>query len=383
MKIALFTDSFIPGVGGTEKAVLGLADALKEQGEEVIVCCPKLKPYDDSVFNFPVLRTKSIRISSNDACAFPALSHKFKKQLKDFAPDIIHCQSISPMMKYALRYAKKHGIPLVTTVHTKFKTAWERSIHSKAIVNLLVKDLRKKLIKSDKVFTVSKDMVKELNSYGYKGDITVIRNGAMFDKITNLDELKQIAVQKYNLENVNHILLFVGHLVKFKNLQFTFDVLKLVKQQIPDFKILLVGHGLDDDYFKKYACEQGLKENAVFTGQITDKKLLSSLYSVGELFVFPSLFDNDPLTVVEAAVHHTPSITIKDTGSSERIDDNVSGFIEENDVSAFADRIVYLLKNKQLLKQAGDNAADMIPKEWSKTANEYLNEYRSVLKKTQ
>lgn len=380
MKIALVTDSFIPGVGGTEKAVLGLADALSEQGQDVIVCCPKLGKYDDSAFNFPVLRTKSIKVSSNDACALPDLSPKFKKQFNAFAPDIIHCQSISPMATYALKYAEKKHVPVITTVHTKFKLAWERSIKSKAIVNALVRDLCKKLHKSNKVFTVSKDMIAELNSYGYDGNITVIRNGSMLEKIDDLDKITKLASEKYHLQNEKNILLFVGHIVKFKNLQFALDALKLVKEQNQDFKLLLVGHGLDDAYFKKYAYEIGLSDNVIFTGQITDKALLSSLYGVSELFIFPSIFDNDPLTVVEAATHKTPAITIKDTGSSERIQDGVSGFIVENDVRKFADKITYLLNNKQLLKQAGENASNTIPKEWKQTAKEYIYEYENILK---
>ena len=64
------------------------------------------------------------------------------------------------------------------TVHTKFKTAWECSVQSKAIVRAMVKDLRKKLYKADKVCVVSHDMIAELNSYGYDGEATVIRNGA-------------------------------------------------------------------------------------------------------------------------------------------------------------------------------------------------------------
>ncbi len=380
MRIAIFTDSFLPGVGGTEKAVLGLANSLKDMGEEVVVCTPKYKKHDDSVFKFPVFRCGSMKLTQNDYYAFPSMSRKFKKALRQFNPQVIHCQSVSPMTAYAIKYAKKHDIPLVMTVHTKFKTAFSRSIKSKVIVNGLIKNLVKKLYKADKVFTVSNDMIPELNSYGFNNQITVIRNGAMFERITNLDEIKPLALKTYNLQDEKNILLYVGHIVKFKNLQFTLDALKIVKEEVPDFKMLFVGKGFDDEYFKKYAASLGLSENVLFTGQITDKELLSSLYSIGELFVFPSIFDNDPLTIVEAALHKVPAITIKGTGSSERITDNVSGFTMDNDLNVFANKIIYLLKNKKVLKEAGENAEKMIPKEWSKTAKEYLNEYKSLLK---
>ena len=102
---------------------------------------------------------------------------------------------------------------------------------------------------------------------------------------------------------------------------------------------------------------------------------------MGQLYLFPSIFDNDPLTVVEAALHKVPALTLKGTGSSERIEDGVSGFIIENDKVAYVNKILELINNKELSKQAGENAERLIPKEWSKTAKEYLAEYKKLLNK--
>src|SRR5574344_1775453 len=208
MRIAIFTDSFLPGVGGTEKAVLGLASALKNNGNEVLVACPKYKNYNDKDFNFPVARAKSIKLTDNDYLALPFISYNFKKQIESFKPELIHCQSISGMTSYALKYAKRYKIPVYITVHTKFKTAFERSIKLKFIVNLLIKDMMKKLNKCDKVFTVSKDMAEELKTYGYNKNSIVIKNGTTFTKQKNLDELKNLARDKYNLSDNEFKFLF-------------------------------------------------------------------------------------------------------------------------------------------------------------------------------
>ena len=380
MRIAIFTDSFLPGVGGTEKAVLGLANALSENNK-VVVCAPYYsRKYKDD-FGFQVLRANSIKITNNDYFAFPFTSHKFKKALNEFNPEIIHCQSVSPMARFAIHYAKKHNIPVVMTVHTKFKTAFERSIKSKVIVNALIKNLVKKLNKVKQVYTVSNDMIDELKSYGYCGEVKVIRNGATFNRIYNLEDVKKLAIKKYNLSEEENIFLYVGHIVKFKNLEFTINALKILKDRGINFKMLFVGHGFDDDYFKNLCKKLGLHDNVIFTGQITDKDLLSSLYGAGELFLFPSIFDNDPLTIVEAALHHVPAITIKNTGSSERITNNVSGFVVKNDVQEFANKIMEVISDKARLKQIGDKAEKTIPKDWSTTAEEYLTEYCKVLTK--
>ena len=380
MRIAIFTDSFLPGVGGTEKAVLGLANALAKNNE-VVVCAPYYsRKYKDD-FGFQVLRANSIKITNNDYFAFPFTSHKFKKALNEFNPEIIHCQSVSPMAKFAIHYAKKHNIPVVMTVHTKFKTAFERSIKSKVIVNSLIKNLVKKLNQVKQVYTVSNDMIDELKSYGYCGEVKVVRNGATFNRINNIEDVKKLAINKYNLSKEENIFLYVGHIVKFKNLEFTINALKILKDRGINFKMLFVGHGFDDDYFKNLCKKLGLHDKVIFTGQITDKDLLSSLYGAGELFLFPSIFDNDPLTIVEAALHHVPAITIKNTGSSERITNNVSGFVVENNVQDFANKIMEVISDKPHLKQIGDEAEKTIPKDWDTTAEEYLAEYCKALTK--
>lgn len=382
MNIAFFTDSFLPGVGGTEKAVLGLANALCESGNNVLVCCPKFGKFDDSVFKFKVARAKSIKITKNDCLAFPNITSSLKRSLDDFKPDVVHIQTVSPMASFGIKYAKKHSLPILTTVHTKFKTAFQHSIKIKFIVNILIKKLVKKLNNSNKVYTVSKDMVEELHSYGYGGGVTVIRNGAMFKRISNVETLKPLAINKFNLENEQNILLYVGHIVKFKNLEFTFNALTKVKQKIPNFKMLLVGSGADDNYFKNLAVKLGLDNNLIFTGVITNQELLSSVYSIADLYVFPSIFDNDPLTVVEASLHKVPAITIVNTGSSERIINEVSGFTTNLNEEEFANKIIELLNNKQKLKEVGINAEKQIPKEWSVTASEYLKEYETLIKQS-
>ena len=378
MNIAIFSDSFYPGVGGTERATFGLAEALAKKGHSVAVCCPSYYKKEPDNYIFSVFRAKSLKLTKNDFFAFPALSPKFKKLLKSFKPDVIHCQSVSPMTAYAIKYAKKHNIPVMGTVHTKFKTAFENSIKSKAIVNMLIKNLVSKLNKMDEVCVVCNDMVRELHEYGYKKDATVIRNGATFEN--NLNYNKELCFKEFNLKNEDNIFLYVGYIVKYKNLQFILDSLKIVKEKISNFKMVFVGGGLDLDYFKNIVNKSDLKDNIIFTGQITNKELLYSLYNSADLFLFPSIFDNDPLVVVEAASCHLPAVTLENTGASERILADISGYTTENNTKSYANKIIEILSDKEKLKEVGNNAFRMIPKTWAQTSEEYLNIYEKIRK---
>ncbi|MGN1213179.1 MAG: glycosyltransferase [Christensenellales bacterium] len=381
LKIAVFTDSFYPGVGGTEQATLGLANALKNMNNDVVVCCPKFKGYDDSKFAFDVLRTNSIKLTDNDYMALPSVSGSFKKQIKNFKPDIIHCQSVSGMTRYALKYGKKYKIPVLITVHTKFKTAFSKNVKSKFIVNCMIKDIAKKLKRANGVFSVSCDMKNEISDYGYKNEVIVVKNGSTYNKIEIVEDDLQKIRQKYNLTKSDNILIFVGLIVKYKNIQFSLDALKIVKEKFPDFKFVIVGYGPDFDYFKKYVEKINLTENVIFTNKIYDKTELAGLYKISDLLLFPSVFDNDSLVVVEAAANQTPTITLENTGTSERLTNDVSGFVVKNDLQTYADKILFLLKNKDILKTVGINAEKMLPKSWDDTAKEYYDKYLTVIAK--
>ena len=105
---------------------------------------------------------------------------------------------------------------------------------------------------------------------------------------------------------------------------------------------------------------------------------LKSLYYNADLFVFPSVFDNDPLVITEAAIFETPAITLAGTGSSERITNGQDGFTAK-DTEDFKLLLAQLCNKKELLKSVGKVAAQTIPKTWAQSAEEYLNIYQKML----
>ena len=124
----------------------------------------------------------------------------------------------------------------------------------------------------------------------------------------------------------------------------------------------------------------GLSENVVFHGRITDHKKLDAVYAANDLFLFPSVFDNDPLVVCEAGNMGTPSLVLKNTGASERITDGVNGFLSENDVNAYADKIISLSADKARLTEVGENAKNLFS-EWKENVKEYRKLYQRLINK--
>lgn len=114
-------------------------------------------------------------------------------------------------------------------------------------------------------------------------------------------------------------------------------------------------------------------------GSITERERLKLYYAAADLFLFPSLYDNAPLVVREAAALHTPSLLIKGSTSAEVIHDSVNGFLSDNSVTAYASRISQLLETPQLIAEAGEAASHSIARSWEDVVEEVYDRYVNLI----
>lgn len=368
MKIALFTDSFLPGVGGTENAVFNYANALSKE-HEVVVFAPKYSTdFCDTDKPFMIVRAKSIGVTKNDFFAMPYFTRQVKKTLNDFKPDVLHCHTVGQMTAYALKYGKKNNIPVVCTLHTKFRYCYEHDLKSKLLASILLKFVMRRIKKADKVTAVSFDMQKEAESYGVNNPISVVKNG--LNVVSDKVEKKE--------GNGIFTFLYVGMISEFKNLGFSLNALAKVKGQGKDFCFNVVGRGSDMKKFQKLTKELGLEDRVNFVGAIKDKNLLNTYYDNADLFLFPSIFDNDSLAILEAGSRGLPSLVIEGTGSSERMKNGVSGFTVKNDLNAYVEKILTLMQDRKSLMQVGKEAGNLYSS-WEDAVIKYLGIYEQAI----
>ncbi len=370
MKVAIFTDSFLPSIGGTENAVYRFAEQLSKEHEVLVLAPNGHKDFDDSSLPFKVARAKSIGVTKNDFWAHPNFSPKMKKILNDFKPDIVHSQTVGMMASFANKYAKKHNIPSINTIHTKFRYCYQDALKVPLFAEILLRFVMRRPKKADRVCTVSNSMIPELKSYGLKREVAVIKNGN--DQVATM-------VQK-SVNSGVFTLIFVGRIIDYKNLKFSLDSLKELKKVRSDFKFILVGRGPHVKKFTKYAKKIGLESNVEFTGAITDKAKLNEMYKNADLFFFTSIFDNDGLVVLEAANQGTPSLVLENTGASERITDGITGFTAGNSISAVVDKLNYLMDNREKVVEVG-KSANTISTSWKQTVDKYLEIYTEEINK--
>lgn len=115
----------------------------------------------------------------------------------------------------------------------------------------------------------------------------------------------------------------------------------------------------------------------MFTGVIKDVQTREAFYQIAKLFVFPSVCDNAPITILEAASQKTPTLCIEKTFSAEIIVDGKNGFLAPLDENIFADKIISAI-NSEELSQVGENAyKELLNKD---VYEKIVEQYKSLIK---
>ena len=294
---------------------------------------------------------------------------------------IVHAHSPFTSGRVAAQVAKSQGIPLVATFHSKFRDDYAKIIPSEFVVDQMLKVTMEFFDRADEVWVPQESVVDVIREYGYKGPVEVVENGS--DLVADYpDSYFADARKALGLAPDEFVCLFVGQHVWQKNVRFVIDGLEKVKDL--KFRMFFVGTGYAAEEMKQLVKEKGLEDRVTFTGMLTNRDQITRYYAAADLFLFPSLYDNAPLVVREAAALHTPSIMIDESTAATIIKDSENGFLVPNNLDAFAARLRELIGQPERVHKVGITASHSIVRSWEDVVDEVLDRYnRLIAKKTQ
>lgn len=378
--IGLFIDTFFPMIDGVAMVVDNYAKRLSKMAN-VVVFAPGYKKsgeFDDSKLSYKVVRCKSLRVPMMDySLPLPSFDSEFKKQLKDTNLDIIHIHSPFSIGKTGVNYAKKHNLPLISTMHSQYKQDFLRAVKFKKVANILTKNIIKQYDECDKCWAVNDEIAKiYFNDYHCKQLPDVMNNATDMLPVENLEEAKQIVNETYNIDKEEKVFLFVGRINNLKNVFMIANSLKILKEKYDfKFKMLFVGTGQDEEKLKNIIEKNNMKQDIIMCGRVEDKELLKKIYSRADLFLFPSLYDASSIVQIEAASQKTPTLFVKGAATAATITDNVNGFICENDEEKYADKIIEIMNNEALYETVCENVYRDIYVNWDTRINQVYELY--------
>lgn len=370
MRIALFTETFLPKVDGIVTRLKHTVEHLQKQGHNVLIFSPEggLKEYKGAKING--IKGIPLPLYPELKLAIPNLSINFA--LQRFKPDLIHVVNPAVLGIGGIYYAKKLNIPLVASYHTHLPQylhhynlgalegiLWEllKLVHNQAELNLCT----------------STAMVNELVNHGIER-VNLWQRGVDTDSF-------QPSLASVNMRNKLSqgcpeapLLLYVGRVSAEKEI----DKIKPVLESIPEARLAIVGNGPAREELETLFADT----NTNFLGYLHGREL-GAAYASADAFIFPSSTETLGLVLLEAMAAGCPVVAARRGGIPDIVTNGVNGYMFEPDdpLGAIA-ATSRLLAHKDEREQLRQNARLEAEKwGWSSATTQLQNFYQGVLLK--
>jgi len=197
-----------------------------------------------------------------------------------------------------------------------------------------------------------------------------------------------IDVDEYVDSQINHEgtinILFVGRIARVRRIEILLQA--VARLSIPCQLILVGGEEKTSSLSKsgyldelKNLCKAlNINDQVTFVGAVPQDELFN-WYSKGDIFVYPSLYENFGQPILEAAAAGLPIISTSVGVARELITDNETGFLFTGDVQELADRITQLSDQnirKEMGKSLRQKARSLYG--WKGIIKQYLDLYYSL-----
>ena len=384
MKIIMDFRKFDGVIGGVEQGVIQISKQVAKKGNEILLLS-KRNRIDEvkNLFNdtknikhIPLsVRTHSISIKNIIKDSF-----KIQKIALNESADLIH-------FPYNWSFPFRKKVPTILTIHDVIPFTFREAMGIFRNLFIYKPAIKTAARLNDIITTVSnfskRDIAKKVGISQDK--IRVVPNGIRHPYKPN-PELRNQLIDKYGLKD--GFILNVGGIHERKNIiRLIHAFAKLLKEENYNGKLVITGKVSGAPYQEKMKklCDkaiekENIKDRVIFTGFISDEEL-DNLFSMADLFVYPSLYEGFGIPVLEAMNVGTPVVTSNSTALTE-VADNAALLIDPEDINDIYLGIKKLLKDKNLRKEFVSKGKVRASEfSWEKTAELYLSLYKEIIKR--
>ena len=340
MRVALFTNNYLPFRGGVTTSVETLRRGLEDLGHRAWVFAPAPgAPLTDppGIFRYP-----SFPAPTYPGFALPVpVSPRMAQTARRLRPDLIHAHHPFLLGVTARRLARRLGIPLVFTYHTRY----EKYSHYVPAPEPLVAALAVRLscrfaASADLVVAPSAGIAAVLSERGVPAPIAVVPTGVPLDRFRPGD--REDARRRLGLPGDAPLCLYVGRLDREKSVERVIDAFALISGALPEARLLLVGQGSHVGALRRRA-EAGPARHRICFGGGMAQDALPPYYQAADLFLFASETETQGLVLAEAHACGLPAVAVRASGVEEVVSDGETGVLTKPDAGALADAAIALL----------------------------------------
>lgn len=350
MKIALFTETFLPKVDGIVTRLTKTVTHLVDAGDEVLLFCPEGAP--DTFMGARVIGVPALPLPLYPELKLALPRPLVAEALDAFKPDLVHVVNPAVLGLGGIWLARTRGVPLVASYHTHLPKylehygmgmfeplLWEllKAAHNQAALNLCT----------------STAMVEELSQHG-------IQHTALWQRGVDTDLFRpdwRNQTMRSKLTGVHgdsdSLLLYVGRLSAEKQI----ERIRPVLDALPQARLALVGDGPHRQQLEKVFAGSA----TTFVGYLGGEDLASA-YASADAFLFPSSTETLGLVLLEAMAAGCPVVGANRGGIPDIVTDGVNGCLYDPDspasLTAATERLLASTERRQALRLAARAEAE-------------------------
>lgn len=386
--IGQFNDSYKPimdGVGVCAENYTRWISSNHGESVAIVPYQPRFKDHDP----FEVIRFASLPFVFMPPyrVGVPWMNPRVAHRLRGMKFDLVHSHTPFVAGRMARRVARYHHIPHVSTFHTKYRDDALKVLRSDRLADDVVRRIVAFYQTVDAVWTPSASTAKTLREYGFEGDVVVAPNGSdmAIPEPSERANLRRRGEELCGLRPNEFMFLFVGQHRWEKNVRLIINAVARLDAMLEEsgensrFRMVFAGEGYAASAMRSMSKDLGIVERTLFLGKIVDRNALRSLFARSDLFVFPSIYDNAPLVMREAAAFSLPTVVAAGSATSEIVRDGENGFVTENDPDALARRLKTVMGQPELLRRAGQGAKKSIYISWEDIVDLAVVQYRALI----
>jgi glycosyltransferase involved in cell wall biosynthesis len=369
VRIAFFTETFLPKVDGIVTRLTKTLQHLVAAGDEVLIFCPEGAP--DSYLGAKVVGVPALPLPLYPELKLALPRPAVSEALEQFRPDLVHVVNPAVLGLGGIWLAKSRNLPLVASYHTHLPKylehygmgmleplLWEllKAAHNQASLNLCT----------------STAMVAELAAKGIQHTALWQRgvDTDLFRPEWRNDSMRARLHGPY--DDTGNLLLYIGRLSAEKQI----ERIRPVLEAMPQTRLALVGDGPHRQQLER--CFEGTP--TTFVGYLAGQDLASA-YACGDAFLFPSSTETLGLVLLEAMAAGCPVVGADRGGIPDIVSDGENGCLYDPDqphsLTAAVQRLLGESQTRACLRQAARQEAERWG--WAGATDQLRGYYRKVL----
>ncbi|AEV28588.1 glycosyltransferase [Sphaerochaeta pleomorpha str. Grapes] len=361
LRIAMFTNNYLPFIGGVPLSIDRLHKGLLARGNTVLIFAPSYlqnwdDPSDGSVYRCPVL----FYTKRGEFPAVNIFNREIGKVFRKFKADIIHVHHPFMLGWTALLYAKRAKLPVVMTYHTRLERYTQYlfgpgMMVKNFLIHLMIKHFANRC---DAIIAPSSSTEEYLRNLGVSAIIETIPTGINIEAYGQWTAEQIEQTRAAYVRPGENLLISVSRIAEEKNLDFLVVALeKLKATSSKKFTCILIGDGPERKRLEAKVKAMGMQDTILFLGKLAPSEVVRC-YLAADLFVFASTSETQGMVLLEAMAGGCPVVAIRSSGVYDVVHDGVNGFKVPESTNIWAETVKKILEDAELLSEMSGNSRE-------------------------